>query len=40
MGQQEQARGELSTVIEMYRTMKMTFRLPQAATALAAGGKL
>jgi tetratricopeptide (TPR) repeat protein len=34
MGQQEQARVELSTAIEMYRTMDMTFWLPQAEAAL------
>jgi class 3 adenylate cyclase/tetratricopeptide (TPR) repeat protein len=34
-GQREQARAELSTAIEMYRTMEMTFWLPQAGTALA-----
>jgi hypothetical protein len=35
LGQQEQARSELSTAIAMYRTMEMTFRLPQAEAALA-----
>jgi tetratricopeptide (TPR) repeat protein len=34
-GQQEQARTELSTAIEMYRAMEMTFWLPQAEVALA-----
>ena len=34
-GQQEQARSELSTAIEMYRAMDMTFWLPQTETALA-----
>jgi len=34
LGQQEQARSELSTAIEMYRTMAMTFWLPQAGAAL------
>jgi predicted ATPase/class 3 adenylate cyclase len=34
-GQQEQARAELSTAIEMYRAMDMTFWLPQAQAALA-----
>ena len=34
-GQQEQARAELSTAIEMYRTMDMTFWLPQTEAALA-----
>jgi tetratricopeptide (TPR) repeat protein len=33
--QQEKARTELSTAIEMYRTMDMTFWLPQAEAALA-----
>jgi tetratricopeptide (TPR) repeat protein len=32
---QEQARAELSTAIEMYRDMGITFWLPQAQTALA-----
>jgi tetratricopeptide (TPR) repeat protein len=35
MGRQEQARAELSTAIEMYRAMDMTFWLPQAQAALA-----
>jgi hypothetical protein len=30
----EQARAELSTAIEMYRDMKMTFWLPQVEMAL------
>jgi class 3 adenylate cyclase/tetratricopeptide (TPR) repeat protein len=34
-GQREQAHAELSTVIEMYQTMEMTFWLPQAEMALA-----
>jgi hypothetical protein len=34
LGQQEEARRELSTAIEMYRTMDMTFWLPQAESAL------
>jgi class 3 adenylate cyclase/tetratricopeptide (TPR) repeat protein len=34
LGQQEQARRELSTAIAMYRTMEMTFWLPQAEAAL------
>src|SRR5262245_20464872 len=34
-GRQEQARAELSTAIEMYRAMDMTFWLPQAQVALA-----
>ena len=37
-GQQEQARAELSTAIEMYRAMDMTFWLPQAQAALAQVG--
>jgi tetratricopeptide (TPR) repeat protein len=35
MGQQEQARSELSTAIALYRAMDMTFWLPQAEVALA-----
>ena len=34
-GQQAQARAELSTAMEMYRTMEMTFWLPQVEAALA-----
>src|SRR5262249_45020162 len=34
-GQREQARTELSTAMELYRAMEMTFWLPQAETALA-----
>jgi tetratricopeptide (TPR) repeat protein len=34
-GQREQARTELSTAIEMYRAMTMTFWLPQTEAALA-----
>jgi class 3 adenylate cyclase/tetratricopeptide (TPR) repeat protein len=34
-GQQEQARRELATAIEMYRAMDMTFWLPQTEAALA-----
>jgi class 3 adenylate cyclase/tetratricopeptide (TPR) repeat protein len=34
-GQREQARTELSTAIEMYRSMEMTFWLPQTEVALA-----
>jgi class 3 adenylate cyclase/tetratricopeptide (TPR) repeat protein len=34
-GQREQARAELSTAIELYRAMEMTFWLPQAEAALA-----
>ena len=34
-GQQEQARAALSTAIKMYRTMEMTFWLPQAEATLA-----
>jgi len=37
-GQQEQARAELSTAMEMYRTMEMTFWLPQVEVVLAPGG--
>jgi tetratricopeptide (TPR) repeat protein len=35
MGQQEQARAELSTAIAMYQSMDMTFWLSQTETALA-----
>jgi tetratricopeptide (TPR) repeat protein len=35
MGQREQARAELSSAIELYRVMDMTFWLPQAEAALA-----
>jgi class 3 adenylate cyclase/tetratricopeptide (TPR) repeat protein len=35
MGQREQARAELSTAIDLYRSMEMTFWLPQAEAALA-----
>jgi class 3 adenylate cyclase/tetratricopeptide (TPR) repeat protein len=35
IGRQEQARRELSTAIELYRAMDMTFWLPQAEAALA-----
>jgi tetratricopeptide (TPR) repeat protein len=34
-GEREQARSELSTAIEMYQSMDMTFWLPQAQAALA-----
>ena len=34
-GQREQARAELSTAIELYHAMDMTFWLPQAEAALA-----
>jgi Flp pilus assembly protein TadD len=34
LGQQEEARRELSTAIAMYRAMAMTFWLPQAEAAL------
>ena len=34
-GQREQARTALSTAIEMYRAMEMTFWLPQVEAALA-----
>jgi class 3 adenylate cyclase/tetratricopeptide (TPR) repeat protein len=37
-GQSAQTRAELSTAIEMYRNMGMTFWLPQAEAALAAVG--
>jgi uncharacterized protein HemY len=34
-GQWEKARAELSTAIELYRAMEMTFWLPQAEAMLA-----
>jgi hypothetical protein len=34
-GQSEQARAALTTAIEMYRAMEMTFWLPEAEAALA-----
>ena len=37
MGRREQARAHLSTTIELYRAMDMTFWLPQAEAALAQG---
>jgi tetratricopeptide (TPR) repeat protein len=37
-GQQEQARAALSTAMEMYRTMEMTFWLPQVEAVLAQVG--
>jgi hypothetical protein len=37
-GQQEQARTELSTAVAMYKSMDMTFWLPQTETALAQVG--
>jgi tetratricopeptide (TPR) repeat protein len=37
-GWQEQARAELSVAIELYRTMDMTFWLPQAEAARARVG--
>jgi predicted RNA polymerase sigma factor len=38
LGHQEPARHELSTAIAMYRTLAMTFWLPQAEAALAMVG--
>jgi tetratricopeptide (TPR) repeat protein len=35
LGQQEAARGELSTAIALYRDMDMTFWIPQTQAALA-----
>jgi hypothetical protein len=35
VGRQEEARAELSTAIDLYRAMDMTFWLPQAEAALA-----
>ena len=39
IGQQEQARAALTTAIERYRAMDMTFWLPQAEAALAQAGR-
>ena len=36
-GRREEARAELSTAIALYRTMDMTFWLPQAEAVLAQG---
>jgi tetratricopeptide (TPR) repeat protein len=38
-GQREQARAALTTAIELYRAMDMTFWLPQAEAALAQAGR-
>jgi len=35
IGQQAQARAELSTAINLYRAMEMSFWLPEAEVALA-----
>ena len=35
IGQQEQARVELSTAINLYRAMEITFWLPEAEAALS-----
>jgi hypothetical protein len=35
VGRQEQGRFELTTAIELYQSMEMTFWLPQAEAALA-----
>jgi hypothetical protein len=35
LGRREQAGAELSAAIELYRSMEMTFWLPQAEAALA-----
>ena len=37
IGQREQARTALSTALDLYHTMDMTFWLPQAEAALAQG---
>jgi tetratricopeptide (TPR) repeat protein len=39
IGQQEQARAALTTAIELYRAMDMTFWLPQAEAALVQAGR-
>ena len=38
VGQREQARAELSTAMALYRSMDMTFWLPQAEATLASTG--
>ena len=38
INRREQAHAELSTAIELYRAMEMTFWLPQAEAALAQAG--
>jgi hypothetical protein len=38
MRRAEYARTELATAVELYRTMEMTFWLPQAEAALAQAG--
>jgi Flp pilus assembly protein TadD len=35
IGQREQARAELSTAIELYQAMEMTFWLPQTEAVMA-----
>jgi hypothetical protein len=35
IGRRTEARAELATAIDLYRTMEMTFWLPQAEAALA-----
>jgi hypothetical protein len=40
VGQQEPARAELSTALVLYRSMDMTFWLPQAEAALARAGMI
>jgi tetratricopeptide (TPR) repeat protein len=39
IGRREEARAELSTAIELYRAMEMTFWLPQAEALLVQGGE-
>ena len=38
IGRREQARAELSTAIDLYRAMEMTFWLPQAEASAGGGG--
>ena len=39
VGRAQQARASLGTAIELYRTMEMTFWLPQTEAALAQTGE-
>jgi len=40
MGRGEEARAALSTAIQLYRTMEMTFWIPQAEAVLAQVGEV
>ena len=39
VGRQDEARAELSTAIDLYRAMEMTFWLPQAEASTGTGGR-